>query len=134
MGTSQKLKLERIIDVFEAIKLVEDLKLDFALSYRLGRLQDRCKSVIRVYEVTQNKLRDEFTLKALALGKGETEEEKAAIAEELRKLNSEFLAEVAKLLEIEEEVVIPEFKVADFQGKEIPAKFFSLLGEVIKED
>lgn len=134
MGTPQKLKLEKVIDIFEGIKLVDELKLEFALSYRLGRLQDRCRSVIRVYETTQAKLRDEFTLKALALGKGETEEEKAALNEELKKLNGEFLEEVGKLLQIEEEIVIPELSLNDFKGKEIPAKFFAALGDVIKED
>ena len=134
MGTSQKLKLEKIVDIFEAIKLVDELKLDFNLSYRLGRLQDRCKSIIRVYEGAQSKLQSEYAGRAIAMGEGETEEEKAAIKEELKKLNAEFMAEINNLLQIEEEITVPELKLKDFQGKEVPAKFFSLMGDVIKED
>lgn len=134
MGTAQKLKLEKIVDIFEGIKMVDELKLDFNLSYRLGRLQDRCKSIIRVYEATQSKLQSEYAGRAMAMGEGETEDEKTIIKEELKKLNAEFMVEINKLLQIEEEITIPELKLKDFQGKEIPTKFFSLLGDVIKEE
>lgn len=136
MGTPKKLKVEKIVDVFEAVKLVDELKLDFALSYKLGRLQDRCKSVIKVYERMQTKLQLEYGEKARAYTVSlddKTEEEKAAINAEVRKINNEFAIEMGNILQIEEEIVVPEFKLSDFENKEIPVKFFSLMGELINE-
>lgn len=136
MGTPQKLKVEKIVDVFEAIKLLDDLKLDFTLSYKLGRLQDRCKSVIKVYERMQTKLQLEYGEKARQLAvtlDDKTEEEKAAINAEVRKVNNEFAIEMGNILQIEEEIVVPQFKLSDFENKDIPVKFFSLMGELINE-
>lgn len=137
MGTPQKLKLEKIVDVFEAVKLVGDLKLDFTVSYRLGRLQDKCKSILKVYEEIQGKLQAEYSGKAQEFTsqmEGKTDEEKTALNAEVRKLNNEFVAEINKILQIEEEVPVPDFKLKDFEGKDVPVKFFSMMGELIKED
>ncbi len=137
MGTPQKLKLEKIVDVFEAIKLVGDLKLEFAVSYRLGRLQDKCKSILRVYEEVQAKLQAEYSGKAQEFTsqmEGKSDEEKTALNNEVRKLNNEFVAEMNKILQIEEEVPVPDFKLKDFENKDVPVKFFSMMGELIKEE
>jgi predicted nucleic acid-binding Zn-ribbon protein len=137
MGTPQKLKLEKIVDVFEAIKLVEELKLEFAVSYRLGRLQDRCKSILKVYEQLQSKLQAEYSKKAQVFNsqmEGKSDEEKTALNIEVRNLNNEFVAEINKILQIEEEIVVPDFKLKDFEGKDVPVKFFSMMGELIKEE
>ena len=137
MGTDQKMKLDKIINIFEGIKAVEDnSKLDFTISYRLGRLSDSCRSIIRTYERVQNKLKSETNEKIVALrGKWDekTDEEKAAISKEVKALNDEFMGKIDDLMEQEEDIKVPELKLKDFEGKDVPVKFFGLLGDVIKE-
>jgi seryl-tRNA synthetase len=137
MGTEQKMKLDRIINLFEGVKVVEDnTKIDFTISYRLGRLSDSARSIIRTYERKQSKLKIETNEKIQALRKGmdtKTDEEKAVISKEVKELNDEFMAKIDNLMEEEEKIEIPLFSAKDFEGKDVPVKFFSLMGDVIKD-
>lgn len=137
MGTPQKLKLDKIVDIFEAIKMVEEnTKIDFPVSYRLGRLSERCRSIIKVFEKTQNRLRTEYSEKINAVNKdkdSKSEDEKKAIDTQVRELNDSFISKINELVEVEETIEVPEFKLKEFENKEIPVKFFALMGDLIQE-
>lgn len=116
------MKLNKVIEIYEAIKLIEgNTKLDFKISYRLGRIQDKCTSIIKTFESTQNKIKEKYQ----KLIKPEEEIS--------QKLNAEFVAEINNLLEIEEQIEIPKFNLSDFENKDIPVKFFSAFSEYINE-
>ena len=117
------MKLNKVIEIYEAVKLIEsNTKLDFKISYRLGRIQDKCTSIIKTFESTQNKIKEKYQ----KLIKPED-------TELSQKLNAEFVAEINNLLEIEEQIEIPKFNLSDFENKDIPVKFFSAFSEYINE-
>lgn len=115
------MKIEQIVNIANAIKSVEDVKLDFKVGYRLGRLYDKLESIMKNYGKQEFALREEY-------GKKFNE----ASEEEKQGLNQEFAAKMQELMSIEEDVQVPEFKLEDF-NKDIPVKFFSAFGEYIKE-
>ena len=117
------MKLNKVIEIYEAVKLIEsNTKLDFKISYRLGRIQDKCTSIIKTFESTQNKIKEKYQ----KLIKPED-------TELSQKLNAEFVAEINNLLEIEEQIEISKFNLSDFENKDIPVKFFSAFSEYINE-
>lgn len=117
------MKLTKVIEVFEAIKLLEsNSKLEFKLSYRLGRIQDKCRSTIQTFEATQNKMKEKYS-KMLQ----ETPDKQ-------QELNNEYIAKINELLQVEEDIEIPKFNLNDFENKEIPVKFFSAFADYIVEE
>lgn len=117
------MKLNKVIELYEAIKLIEsNTKLDFKISYRLGRIQDKCASIIKTFESTQNKIKEKYQ-KLL----------KPEDTELTQKLNNEFFEEINNLLEIEEQIEVPKFNLADFENKDIPVKFFTAFSDYIIE-
>lgn len=117
------MKLNKVIEIYEAIKSIEgNTKLDFKISYRLGRIQDKCSSIIKTFESTQNKIKEKYQ-KLL----------KPEDTELTQKLNNEFVEEINSLLSVEEEIEIPKFNLSDFENKDIPVKFFSAFSEYINE-
>jgi hypothetical protein len=137
MGTEHKLKLEAVIAIFDSIKDIEgNTKLDTTTAYRLGRLFDRAKSIIRVFEKVQNQLKQEISQKVNDLREdmeSKSDAEKAKINKEVRTLNEEFTKKVESMLEQEETIKIPDFNIKDFEGKGVSVKFFSGMADFIKE-
>lgn len=139
MGDPKILSIQRIGNINAACASVGDNDaLDGTIAYRIGRLADYTDSAVRrVQKMHQEKMRA-YRQKIEKM----TEEQKKVAAE---KLNDE----IQELNEIEEEVKIPEFKYSDFVakidmmvgGKQIkagqtlvPIKFFSLMGDLVKDD
>lgn len=115
------MKIEQIVKIAEAIKSVEDVKLEFKVSYRLGRLYDKLESILKNYGKQELAIRQEFAKKF-----------QEASEEDKEKINQEFVLKMNELMQIEEEVKMPELKLEDF-SKEIPVKFFTAFGEHITE-
>ena len=115
------MKIEQIVKIAEAIKSVEDVKLEFKVSYRLGRLYDKLESIIKNYGKQELALREEYSKKF-----------NEASEEDKPKVNQEFASKMQELMSIEEEVKMPELKLEDF-SKELPVKFFTAFGEYIAE-
>lgn len=116
------MKLEKIIELNNALNLIEsNSKLDFKISYRLGRIQDKCKSIIRVFELTQNKMRDNYQKMI------------AEDSEKSKELQEEYVKKITELLEVDEKIEIPKFQLTDFENKDIPLKFFTAFSEHIEE-
>lgn len=116
------MKLTKVIEVFEAIKLLEsNTKLEFKVSYRLGRIQDKCKSIIQTFESTQNKMKEKYA----GLVRENPDKEKD--------YTNEYITKINELLQVEEEIEIPKFNLVDFENKEIPVKFFSAFADFIEE-
>lgn len=115
------MKIEQIVKIAEAIKSVEDAKLDFKVSYRLGRLLDKLESIMKNYGKQELALREEYGKKF-----------NDASEEDKLKVNQEFAVKMQELMQMEEEVAMPELKLEDF-SKEIPVKFFTAFGDHIKE-
>ena len=115
------MKIEQIVKIAEAIKSVEDVKLEFKVSYRLGRLYDKLESILKNYGKQELAIRQEFAKKF-----------QEASEEDKEKINQEFVLKMNELMQIEEEVKMPELKLDDF-SKEIPVKFFTAFGEHITE-
>jgi seryl-tRNA synthetase len=137
MGKEQTLTVDRILSIYQAIQSIEgNTKLDFTVSYRLGRLSDACKSIVKVVEKNEMAKRKAVTEKVNELRKNfdsKTPGEKEEINAEIKKLSEQFTEEVQALNEQEETIKIPEFKLKDFEGKDIPVKFFALMGDIIPE-
>jgi hypothetical protein len=136
MGTPQKVKLEKVINMFEGVKSVEDnTKLESNIAYRLGRLSDSCRSAIRTFEKIQNKENSKRQDELNGLQKKyntKDEQERVAFNVEAKKINDVFQEKIETMMEQEEEIKIPKFKLDDFKDKGVPVKFFSLLGEFIE--
>lgn len=116
------MKLERIIELSNALNLIEsNTKLDFKISYRLGRIHDKCRSIIKTFESTQNKMRDSYAKMV------------AEDSEKSKELQEEFIKKINELLEVEEKIEIPKFQLSDFESKDIPVKFFTAFAEFIEE-
>lgn len=137
MGNEQTVKLEKIIAIFDSIKDIEsNTKLETNIAYRLGRVFDRAKSIIRVFEKVQNNLKSEINDKIQALKEdfeNKSDAEKIKVQKQIRELNDEFQRKVEQMLEQDETIKIPEFSLRDFEGKGVSVKFFSGMSEFIKE-
>jgi NAD(P)H-nitrite reductase large subunit len=115
------MKIEQIVKIAEAIKSVEDVKLEFKVSYRLGRLYDKLESIMKNYGKQELAIRQEYAKRF-----------QEASEEDKPKINDEFIQKMNEIMQIEEEVKMPELKLDDF-SKEIPVKFFTAFGEHITE-
>ncbi len=137
MGTEKTLTIDRILNVYEGIKSVDNnSKLDFKIAYRLGRLSDKCRSVLQTYERLKDKAKKERDFAIEALKKemeNKSEEEKAEITKQAKSIQSDFTDKLETMLLTEEKIEVPELLLKDFEGKEIPVKFFAMLGELIKD-
>lgn len=131
------MKIEKIIKIVEGIVTLEDnKKIDSVIAYRLARLNDQCQSIIKSYQKQEMKLREEYSAKIKEITENlssKSESEKKEIENEVRILNDEFITKINELGQIEEDVTVPELKLKDFEGKEVPYKFFAGLSEFIKE-
>lgn len=136
MGDPKKVKLEKVINIFEGIKSVEDnTKLEANIAYRLGRLSDYCRSAIRTFEKVQtkenSKRQDEMNLLQKKYNTKD-EQERITLNIEGKKINDAFQEKIETLMEQDEEIKIPKFKLDDFKDKGVPVKFFAMLGEYIE--
>lgn len=116
------MKIEKVVKIAEAVKSVEESKLDFKVAYRLGRILDKCESIVKQYQKQEMKLREEYG-----------EKFKNASEEEKQNITREFNLKLIELIEMEEDVVIPSFDLKDFEGKDVPVKFFTAFGDYINE-
>jgi len=116
------MKIEKVVKIAEAIKSIENEKLDFKISYRLGRISDKCESIIKQYQKQEMAMREEY---------GKKHEQ--ALEEDKPKIQSEFNDKFVELLNIEEEIEIPKFQLKDFENKNLPLKFFSAFNEYIDD-
>lgn len=139
MGDPKILSIQRIGNINAACASIgENDALDGTIAYRLGRLADYTdSSVRRVQKLHQEKLRA-FRKKTEKMNEEQKKVESEKLSEEIQDLN-----------DIDEEVKIPEFKYSDFVakvdtivgGKQIragqtlvPVKFFSLMGDLVRDD
>lgn len=139
MGEPKVLTIQRIGNINQACASVGDNDaLEATIAYRLGRLADYTDSVVRRMQKTHQEKLKEYRKRIEKM-----DEDSKRIATE------KFTEEVQALNDQTEEVKIPEFKYSDFVskldievgGKQIrvgqalvPIKFFSLMGDIIKDD
>lgn len=150
MGTPTKLTVERIIEISSAIDLIgESNALTSTTAYRLARLKKWAESIAKLYykerERAVNEFRDE-------LNDSKTEPERK------QKINEIINDKLTELLELEEEIKIPEFKLSDFTAKDktkvsekdkdgktterevqagqmlLSQKFFNMMGDIIQDE
>lgn len=129
------MKIEKIIKITDALVTLEDnKKIDSVIAYKLARLNDQCQNIIKTYQKQETKLREEYSemIKALTDNK-ETDAEKREIEPKVRELNNEFITKINEIMELEEDVVVPELKLKDFENKDVSFKFFKAFAEFIKE-
>jgi hypothetical protein len=136
MVESQKIKMEKIINIFEGVKAVEDnTKLEANIAYRLGRFSDYCRSAIRTFEKIQakenSKRQDELNVIHKKYN-SKDEQERITLNIEAKKIHDAFQDKIESLMEQEEEIKVPKFKLDDFKDKGVPVKFFAMLGEYIE--
>lgn len=139
MGDPKILSIQRIGNINAACASIgENDALDGTIAYRLGRLADYTdSSVRRVQKLHQEKVKA-FRKRTEKMNEEQKKAESEKLSEEIQDLN-----------DIEEEVKIPEFKYSDFVakidtivgGKQIragqtlvPIKFFSLMGDLVRDD
>lgn len=116
------MKIEKVVKIAEAVKSVEESKLDFKVAYRLGRILDKCESIVKQYQKQEMNLRQEFGSKF-----------QDASEEDKPKIQAEFNTKFVELLEMEESIEIPQFSLKDFENKDLPVKFFSAFNEYIDD-
>ena len=119
--------IEKVVRISEAIKSIADNdKLDFQISYRLGRIQDKCESIVKNFQKQELKLREKYANELKQAATDGNEQKQADI-------NQEFNQKMIEILEFDEVVEIPTFELKDFENKGVPVKFFSALADYIKE-
>ena len=134
----EKVTVDRVVSFYEGIKTIEDNnKLDTKISYRLGRLSDGCRSIIRVLERTQNKMKAELSENVQRERKNwdkKSESEREAANAACKILNEDFVAKIDALMDAEEELEVPTLRLSDFDSKDVPVKFYAMFGQYIVED
>lgn len=141
----KQLKVSKVLSIHEAVTAVEaNEKLTGRVSYQLGRLGDATSVIVRRFQTERAKIALEIQAKQEPFIKQAKEAQAkkqdtvvVSVNLELDKLNKEFDGRLDILLDVEEEVRVPEFKSSDFIGKDgeslVPVKFFKLMGELIVE-
>jgi hypothetical protein len=124
------LTVEEIININEAVtSIAEKETLSATTAYRLGRLKKYAEGVMKEFNKAKNKKIEDYN-KAIARI-GITEDQKLDLRNRLQH-------EVDELLEVAEQITVPELKLSDFtddNGKLlVPQKFLSLMGQVIEDD
>ena len=137
MAEKHLLPVSKIIDIYEAIKSIDSNKnLDTKVAYRVARLSDKCKGIIESYEKTRDKIRDKYIEESKSLNpndSGLSEDQKKDLQLKINEINGRFNKEIAELVSENEEIEIFGFVLSDFEGKDIPIKFFIAMGDLIKE-
>lgn len=152
MGTSEKMKIHRIMNIGDAISLIDDINyLPAKIAYRLGRLGDHCSSVIKPVSKLEQNARKKAINEQNEFRKGFdslSDEEKEEVKKKIATSNEEFVNYSESLMDQEEEIKIPDLKLSDFTAESeiklkdrtikagetlVPVKFFKLMGEIIKE-
>jgi hypothetical protein len=165
MGTETKYPFEKILRISNAVALVGDNSLlEGTIAYRLGRLGDYTNAPAKHYNKLREAKRKEILAKQDDWKKkkiGATEAQKAEFDVEVAKLDDEFNDALQGLLDQEEEIKVPSFKLSDFLAKEekknfetvgkgedqrkveiiikpgqalVPVRFFQLMGDIIVDD
>lgn len=129
--------LEKIIEINEAIKSIDgNQKIDSKTAYQLAKLFDKCKSYIQAYEKTRDTLFKKYSEEAKQLNpdnKELPEKDQADLKLKIAGINSKMNDELMTIVRTEETIDIYDFKFADFDGKEVPVKFFLLMGDIIQD-
>lgn len=162
MGQEQELTLEQINRVAKAVELIGEEKLiDGRISYRVGLLGDYCVTPLKGLEKVRTKLITKFNEDRTEIVGEDEEQPTAKINHKVTMLANKLNEAVAELGENICKIKIPELKVADFLAKEdikqtikvkdkdgidrnevitikagqalVPVKFFTLMGDLIKE-
>jgi len=142
LGIETKISLQKAINYYEAISLIEDEdlrpdstgsvrlnitnKLSAKTIYKLGRFKDVLAPISKRLDETKRKLRDDHVVERTEQGKVL----KVDMVTYTQAVESFIAGE-------EETITIPEFKMSDFIDKDkfiVPLKFISLFGDLIKED
>lgn len=131
------MKIEKIVKIVESVLTLEDnKKIDSVVAYKLARLNDKCQSIVKSYQKQEMKLREEYGGKIKELTENmesKSELEKKEIEASVKLLNDEFVVKINELGQIEEDITVPELKLKDFEGKDVPFKFFYGMAEFINE-
>jgi hypothetical protein len=130
MGDAITLTVEEIINISEAVTSIADKEtLSATTAYRLGRLNKYAQSVMKEFTKAKNKKIENYN-KAI-FEKGITDEKKIILRQDLEN-------QIAELMEVTEEINVPDLKLSDFMDESgkmlVPQKFISLMGEIIKDD
>jgi hypothetical protein len=120
------LTIEKVLEISAAVDLVSSNDtLDGRVSYWLGRLGDYCSAPIKVFNKEKDKIQKQVVEKqeplTVEVAKLDKEKDKNKIVDlnsQINKLNEEFTDKIKALLEQEEDMIIPDFKLADFTAKE----------------
>lgn len=163
MGEPQKFQLSRINNIASAIQLIGDnTLLDAKIAYRLGLLGDYCTNSLKALEkerVKRIKLSNEARTELLNSKTGDKINDDK-VDSKVVMINNDLSSELTELLEEEAELKIPELKLSDFTATKemkqpvritkdevertevliveagrplVPVRFFSLMGDIIKE-
>ena len=137
MAEKHLLPVSKIVDIYESIKSIDgNQKLDTKVAYRIARLADKCRGIIESYEKTRDKIRDKYIEEGKSLNPNSdslSEEQKKDLQLKINEINGRFNKEIAELVSENEEIEIFGFVLSDFEGKDIPIKFFIAMGDLIKE-
>lgn len=125
MVTDVKIKLERVLELARATEMVGVVdELPQTTCYWIGRLGDFCKSPIKNYSKQHKRLTDIATTKRKPLNeeyqkleKKDGDEGKALLVK-LQEVDEQLTAKLEELLEAEESIKMPEFKITDFAAIE----------------
>jgi len=156
----EKQLTSRIMEIASGVALVGDNDfLDGKVAYRLGRLGDHCKGVVREYNKQKEKIQKEgreqqkkLLEEMKAIGTDEARKEKTR---EIDDISIRVQTEIGELdnESVEPKIVFPDLKLSDFIAKHdinkevngqkihiktgqslVPVRFFTLMGDLIKDD
>lgn len=165
MGTESKLPFDKILRISNAVALVGDNSLlEGTIAYRLGRLGDYTTGPAKQFNKLKEAKRKELAAKQDDLKKqmvGATDATKEDLKNQIAKFDDEYNDAVQAMLDLEEEMKVPSFKLSDFLAKEekktfetvgkgedqrkvevvikpgqslVPVRFYQLMGDIIADD
>jgi hypothetical protein len=160
--TERELEVSRIVEISEAVAIAGDNKhLDGTVSYRVGRLGDFCKLIVRSYTKQRDRLIREAREKERILRekyKNGSPEEKVKANEEIVDISEKLTDALDSLATQVEKIRVPELKLSEFIAKNditeiiikdgvsdakiiaktgqslLPIRFFTLMGDVVVDD
>jgi len=163
MSQPHKLKIDRILEISEAVELIgENRYLEGTTAYKIGILGDYCKPFVKAFTKQRDKIVQETrkrqrTISEPVRGQGTTDAKMRA-NEEISTLVEDMNDKLNELTAAEEDIKIPVLKLSEFIAKAditdvfvkdsvsdtkvvvkagntlVPTKFFTLMGDIIIDD
>lgn len=118
-----KFKVQKLLEIKQALKEFENKPLPSRLSYWLGRIEDKINPSVSRFE----KLRNDLIIKKYG-----TKKEGTYLFTVPKENADDFIKEIKELEAEEEDIEIKPLRLELFDGLEVSKDFFRIMGDIIE--